>query len=593
VRVSDGPPAAAPAPVRRRANAFAAGGRQPAMTDQYTGADLFVDALSSYGVEHLFGNPGTTELPVMEALPESDLEYVLGLHEDVAVGAAAGYAQTRRYHADGDDDVLPLGVANLHVTPGLAHGLGNLYGAKFTGAPLLVTAGNHERDFRHEEPLLHGDLEKLAEQFCKDSAEVLDVDALPTLLRRAVRTALTPPTGPVFLALPMDVMLSETSPDAVEPLGPIPNAGRGDPAAVERAADLLVDADDPVLVLGDGVARAGRDAVEAAVDLAEASGARVHGEILASEVNFPTDHDQWVSYVPPDEGLARMLQSVDTVAFVGCSTHTTLLAHDEPLVSADTTCLHVGPDAHELAKNEPTDAAVLGDPGLVLAELAELVGDRLDEPTRRERAEKVAATKAGLADTMASMSVDEAPEDPRPGKHELVDALDVAAPDAFVVDEGVTAKYPLLIRRAMGPAGFVSNKGGGLGYGLPAAVGAALAESMREAPRDVVGYVGDGSYLYYPQTVHTAVRQGLDLTVVVADNRNYRILKDNTEAIFGPDEDREYVGMDFDPPVDLPANAESHGATGHLVERPGDLVETLETALASDGVDVVDALVHD
>src|SRR6056297_3236945 len=105
------------------------------MTDEYTGADLFVDALEQYGVSHVFGNPGTTELPVMDALGDSDLEYVLGLHEDVAVGMAAGYASTRRYHADrarreggsGEtgEPLNPVGVVNLHIAPGLAHGLGN------------------------------------------------------------------------------------------------------------------------------------------------------------------------------------------------------------------------------------------------------------------------------------------------------------------------------------------------------------------------------------------------------------------------------------------------------------------------------------
>jgi benzoylformate decarboxylase len=171
------------------------------MTEGYTGADLFVDALERYGVEHVFGNPGTTELPVLDALSDSDLEYVLGLHEDIAVGMASGYASTRRYHSHHDDDVMPAGVVNLHITPGLAHGIGNVYAAKFAGTPLVITAGNHERDFRHEEPLLYGDLAEMVDQFTKWSAEVLSVEALPTMVRRAFRVALTPPTGPVFLGL--------------------------------------------------------------------------------------------------------------------------------------------------------------------------------------------------------------------------------------------------------------------------------------------------------------------------------------------------------------------------------------------------------
>ncbi|MFC7236256.1 thiamine pyrophosphate-binding protein [Halosegnis marinus] len=566
---------------------------------EYTGADLFVDALDQYGVPYLFGNPGTTELPVMEALPDGDVEYVLGLHEDVAVGAAAGYAQTRRYHADGEASeapgdaggINPAGVANLHVTPGLAHGIGNLYGASMTGAPLVLTAGNHELDFRHEEPILTGDLEALADQFCKFSAEVTSVEALPMLLRRAFRVALTPPTGPVFLALPVDVMMAETDAEP-EPLGPIPDAGTGDPRQVAAAADALVEADSPLLVVGDGVARSGTDAVEAAVDLAEASGARVHGEMLACEINFPTDHDQWISFLPPREELGAMLQNTDTIVFAGCSTNTTLLKHEGPLVPADATTVHIADDAWEVGKNEPTDVPVVGDPGRVLDAVAERVGDRLDESTREARVGQVRAMKESMADTIAAMGEDES-DDPRASKAEMVDAVRDVGADPFVVDEGVTTKYAMLTRWEFGPQDYLSNKGGGLGYGLPASVGAALAESLRDEPRDVLGHIGDGSYLYYPQSIYTAVRHDLDLTVVVPDNRNYRILKDNTELMFGEDPDREYVGMDFEPHVDIPMNAESHGARGHLVEDPDDITDVVGEALDSPGVDVVDVLVHD
>ncbi|MFC7154962.1 thiamine pyrophosphate-binding protein [Halomarina halobia] len=563
-------------------------------TDGYTGADLFVATLERYGVTRVFGNPGTTELPVLEALSHSDLDYVLGLHEDVAVGMASGYAQTRRYHGHHDPSVMPAGVVNLHITPGLAHGLGNLYAAKWVGAPIVVTAGNHELDFRHEEPLLSGDLLELVRQFTKFDAEVTDVRALPGLLRRAFRIALTPPTGPVFLALPMDVMLAETDLEP-EPLGPIPTAGRGDEAQIDAAVDLLAEADAPVFVLGDEIARSGYEAVEAAVDLAEACGARVHGETLACEVNFPTDHELWVSHIPPREDFASMLMNSDTLAFVGCSTNTTLLRHENPLVPEDATRVHVGTNAHDLAKRQRADAAILGDPGDVMADLAARVEARVDEETRAERVEKVRALKESIADTTDRIGRGDAdPDDPRASKAGLVDALRSVAPDAYVVDEGITAKYPLLLRWPMQAEQLISNKGGGLGYGLPASVGAAIAERESDDPRQVVGYVGDGSYLYYPHALYSAARYDVDLTVVVPDNRNYRILKDNTNAIFGgEDSDHDYVGMDFEPPVDIPTNAESHGATGRLVEREEEIAPAFEEALATDGPVVLDVLVHD
>ncbi|WP_430504569.1 thiamine pyrophosphate-binding protein [Haloparvum sp. PAK95] len=574
--------------------------------DSSTGADLFLETLEQYGVTHVFGNPGTTELPVMAAMDDADLEYVLGLHEDVAVGMAAGYASTRRYHAHHDESVLPVGVVNLHIAPGLAHGLGNLYGASVAGAPLVVTAGNHSTDFRHEEPILHGELVEMADQFTKWSAEVQDVETLPTMLRRAFRVALTPPTGPVFLSLPLDVMTAETDAEP-ERLGEIPDGGRGDPAQVQRAAELLTASDsgggsepdgdsgpeDVALVVGDGVARSGVDAVEAAVDFAEAAGARVHGEILACEVDFPTAHDQWVSYLPPDETLAARLMDADTIVFAGCSTNTTLTRHEDELVSADTTCIHVSDDAWEVGKNQPADAAVVGDPGHVLGELAEELRAALPNAARDARLQQVGAVKDQVQAQLSSDDDSES-DDPRASKPELVDAMYEAAPDAYVVDESITAKYAMLTRWPFEPEQYVSNKGGGLGYGLPASVGAAIAEGQRAEPRDVIGFVGDGSYLYYPQTLYSAARRDVDLTVVVPDNRNYRILKDNTLDLFGGEEDDYgFVGMDFEPPVDVPKNAESHGARGQQVEDPAAIADAIAAAVDRDGPDVLDVLVHD
>jgi benzoylformate decarboxylase len=567
----------------------------------YTGADLFVNTLEQYGVTHVFGNPGTTELPVVRALADSNIEYVLGLHEDIAVGAAAGYAQTQRYLADaegrsnrasGTNGILPLGVVNLHVAPGLAHGLGNVYNASFTGAPLLVTAGNYAIDQRHEEPILSGDLVRMARQHCKWSDEVLDVSVLPTVLRRAIRVALTPPTGPVFLSLPIDVMGDQT--DATpERLGGIPTAGRGDAEAVAQATDLLVEAEIPALVVGDGVARSGGDAIAAAVEFAEATGARVFGEMIPAEINFPSDHEQWVRYVPNDGERAREVQDIDTLVFAGCSTNVPLLPHEESIVPRDSATIHISDDAWELGKNNPADVAVFGDPGDVLGELAGLVEERLsavEQETRIDSAKEASAAEQERRETTGTAD----PDDPRVSKAELVDALARAAPDALVADEGVTTKYVDLVRRTFEPRQHFSNKGGGLGYGLPAAVGAAIAEREQDDPRDVIGLIGDGTYLYYPHTVYTAARYDIDITIVVADNLNYRILKENTVGLYGGEvEDHDYVGMDFEPPVDIPMNAESHGARGEFVDDPACVEDVIRDAVSQTGPDVLDVLVQD
>lgn len=560
----------------------------PGTTD--VGADVIVNTLESYGVRHVFGNPGTTELPVIKAIAESnECDYVMALQEDIAVGMAAGYAKTRTYHAHHDEDVCQAGVVNLHAAPGLAHGLGNLHGASYTGAPLVITAGIQSTGFQHEEPMLSGDMVEMTQQFTKWSSMVNDVDALPTMLRRAFRIALTPPTGPVFLGLPLDVVQDETK-ATVEPLGPIPDAGRGDRDQIQHAADYLVDANEPVMVVGDHVARSGADAVDAAVNLAEAAGTRVYGEILAGEVNFPGSHELWHSYLPPAENIAREHMKTDTLLLVGCSTNTTITAPESPLVEKNTNCIHISPDPWELGKNEHTDAAIIGDPEPILSQLSELVADRI---SAKERENRIQAAKA---DTAADNGMTNGDGGTVATKPEFVDELRSVIPDAFLVDESVTTKYVLLDRWPLEKEQFLSTKGGGLGYGLPSVVGAAIAESLRPHPRDVVGTIGDGSFFYYPQTLYSAARYGVDLTVVIPDNRSYTVLKNNTVDLLGgstDDYDFDEMGLDLEPRIDIESMVASQNVSAHTVEVREDIATTVEQAVAESGPSLVDVVIQD
>jgi benzoylformate decarboxylase len=556
-----------------------------------TGAELFADALDSYGVTHVFGNPGTTEIPLLEALGESEIEYVMALHEDIAVGMAGGYASTRRYHAHEESDVCPLGVANLHIAPGTAHGLGNLYAAYIGGAPVLVTAGNHATDHVHEEPLLHGDLQQLTRQFTKWTAEVQTVEALPTMVRRAVRVALTPPTGPVFLSLPIDVMTAETE-ATPEPMGRIPTAGEGDSGGIEAAAQGLREAEEPVLVVGDGIARSGPEAVSATVELAEELGARVHGEILLAECPFPMGHPQYVSHLPESVGAVQALLETDTVVFAGCSTTVAMLPHDDPLVGPGTTTIHIGDDPWELGKNEPADVSVIGDPGEIIAKLREHLEGTLDDAERAHRLEVHESVREWVSDEVLVSGPD--PSADGRSKAALIDVLAETVPEGYVVDESVTTRYALLSRWPLEYGDYLGNKSGGLGYGLPAAAGAAVAEAETDAPRPVIGLVGDGSYLYYPHTLYTASRYDIDLTVVISNNRTYRILKENTVKLLGGElEDYLFPGMTFDPPVDLSLNARSHGAAAETVGPDDDLTEAIETAIDRAGPTVLDVAIRD
>lgn len=557
-----------------------------------TGAELLVDTLTEYGVTHVFGNPGTTELPIVDALSRDGPDYILALHEDIAVGMAAGYARTRAWHANDDPSINPVGIVNLHVTPGLTHGLGNLFNAGQigTGAPIVVTAGAHALDHGHREPNLHGDLVSLADPLTKWSAEVPRLTVLGDYLRRAVRVALTPPCGPTFLALPFDVMTDRTDAE-VASLGSIPTAGSGSSIDVSAAVETLVESEEIILVAGDGVGRSGRPAVSAAVRFAEIAGAGVVGEFRMSELDFPVTHPQWLGRLPDDRTTAEQYLSADTVVFAGVVSNVPTNPPDVPNPEwATTTCIQISDDGHELGKNYRADVSILGEPGMVLDRLAEEIGDQLDDAQRERRISRVIQRErtGRLPSDQPTGSTGTA------SKADLAQGLAGAAPNALVVAEAITSAKWLHAAYAFEPESFCKQRGGGLGYGMPATLGAALATAEHGSDRPVIGFIGDGAYLYYPQTIYTAARYDIDVTIVVADNRNYRVLKNNMLSLFGgTEEDYHFIGMDFDPPIDIPMNARSHGASGRLVEVTNEIEDSIAAAVAEDGPSVVDVLIHD
>src|SRR3989337_1878973 len=173
-----------------------------------TGRSAFVRLLVEEGVTHLFGNPGPTELPIMEVVPDfPQLRYVLGLHESVVVAMADGYARASNR----------LAAANVHVAPGLGNAMGALYNAQFSGSPVILTAGQQEQGHGLTEPLLYAPLVPVAAPFVKWAVEATRIEDLPRIMRRAAKVALTPPTGPVFISLPGDVLEQQADIDLGAP----------------------------------------------------------------------------------------------------------------------------------------------------------------------------------------------------------------------------------------------------------------------------------------------------------------------------------------------------------------------------------------
>ena len=245
------------------------------MSEVFTGKQVFMETLVAEGVRYVFGNPGTTELPLIESLQDyPDISYIMALHEAIAVSMADAYAQTSGNVA----------VANLHVGPGLGNGLGSVYNAWEGQTPLVVTAGQQDNRMRLREPLLGHDLVAMAEPLVKWSVQVESADEMALVMNRAFKTARETPSGPVFVSLPINVMDQQTG---VAPILPsvIHDRTPPNPGGVEQAVKMLSAAKSPTIIYGDKVGRSG--GLDALVVLAECTGATVFAEVLPSQVSFP------------------------------------------------------------------------------------------------------------------------------------------------------------------------------------------------------------------------------------------------------------------------------------------------------------------
>src|SRR6266851_2172276 len=339
-----------------------------------SGKRAFLGLLTQEGAEILFGNPGTTELPLMDALAvETGLRYVLGLQEAAVMAMADGYAQ-----ASGR-----LAVANVHVAPGLGNALGMLYDAQKAAAPILLTAGQHDQSFNFSEPILWADLPTIARPFVKWSAEVRRVEDLPRAIHRAAKTALAPPTGPVFLSLPADVLNAEADIDLGAPTR-VASRLRGDRAVLESAAQLLAVAERPVIVAGDAVAQSGAHAELA--QLAELLGAPVYAEGVANTASFPSSHPLFHGAMPRlAPAIRAVLQQYDLLLSVGGDLFTLSLPSDVDPVPLGLPIIHLDVDPWEIGKNYAVKPAILGDPKTSLPELTAALAQRMS-PQQRARA---------------------------------------------------------------------------------------------------------------------------------------------------------------------------------------------------------------
>ena len=551
------------------------------VSNTITGRDAFLRVLSDEGVVKMFGNPGTTELPIMHALSSApEMGYVLALQEAIVIAMADGYAR-----ASGK-----LVSCNVHVAPGLGNAIGSIYTSFVSGTPMIVTAGQQEQGHGLTEPLLYAPLIPIATPVVKWATEVNRIEDLPRILRRAAKVATTAPTGPVFISLPGDILNNETALDLGHSTR-VDTAVRPSDAALEQLGRRLLGAKKPVILAGHEIATS--DAFAEAAALAETLGAPVLQQTVVHGAHFPSEHPAFIGSLNRDQKyVRRVLSDYDLMFCVGSDVlKMSVLSEVEPL--PDTTkVVMVGLRDWEMGKNFPAEIALRADVKETLKALVPLL-KKLGGPSLAARAKASLAEiaprnwTAQRAARKAKLPTPPA-EKPLPAEWLMMRLSESLPNDAIIVDEGLTSAGSLMSYFPFRDCNsFFGNVSGGIGWGIAAAVGVQIAEPRRR----VVALIGDGSAMYSIQALWTAANQKLPMTFLICNNGGYQILKNRLKAFHGNDKP---IGMDFkDPPIDATALARGFGVPAERVDTAAGFDAALAKSLARrDGPTLIEVMVR-
>ena len=546
-----------------------------------SGRSAFLSLLQNEGISYLFGNPGTTELPIMDALGQfPDFNYVLGLQESIVVAMADGYAR-----ASGQ-----LAACNVHVAPGLGNAMGALYNARWYGSPVLVTAGQQEQGHGLTEPMLYDPLVPIAQPVVKWAVEVTRLADLPRIVHRAAKVASSPPTGPVFISLPGDILNDE----AVLDLGTstrISTLTRPDDVTVARIVDQLLAAKNPAIVAGHELAT--HNALAEAAALADLLGAPVYQQTVPYGAHFFSEHPAFMGSLGRNQQQVRkLLEPHDLLILLGADQlRMSVWSAIDPLPPA-LPILQIGERAWELGKNYPAQLAVCANIKETLKALLALL-QSVQSPAHHAIAQQRLSAIADdnwssrqvlLRGQIAAQDM-RTPIDPKLLMLRIVEALPaygVVVEEALTTAQSLLSLYPFRDHQS-----YYGLASGGIGFAIAGAIGIHLA--LPERP--MLALIGDGSAMYGIQALWTAAHLKLPITYVIANNRSYRILKERLLAYRG---NNHFIAMDLrEPDIDFAALAQSMGVPAERISEPAALPAALQKALSLGGPFLLDVSVDD
>jgi benzoylformate decarboxylase len=493
--------------------------------------DYLFDALKELGIHYIFGVPGTNEIPLIDgtSYPENGVQYIECLHENIAIGAAMGSARMTG----------KPGVLVVHVTPGIAHSIGNLFNAYRSNMPLVIICCQQQNELVTQEPLLASNLVDLARQFTKWAHEVRTPAEIPLVLQRAFKEAMAPPNGPVFICIPWEfTMVAIETTDKLQGITKISPHFTGDEATIKNAANLLANAKNPLIVAGDAVGYA--DAWEELQELAELIGAPVVLQTFSSVANYPNNDYHWQGELPGSQaGIQGVFQDHDVAFLVGFGAQAQLAVFkysDGPLIPPTVKQVYLTNNTWDIAKNSYGESAILGDIKVTLPVLNNYIKPQRPAaaPDRNNILEQLAMTRIAQWDQYLANAMGQKTIWAVVIAKALKDAIEERQlVNNFVyVHEAVSDGAPFQYYLPFGtqgakPISYYCVAGGSLGWSMPASLGIKLecTTSQGIGTKLVVNAVGDGSSLFYPQTWWTAAHQKLPILYIITNNHEYHTLQ--------------------------------------------------------------------
>ena len=554
------------------------------MTEK-TGRFAILEQFLADGIHYMFGNPGTSEEGFLDALWDyPELKYILTLQESVAVMAADGYARATKKPA----------LVQIHSTPGLGNAIGALYQAKRGHSPLVVIGGDAGIKYQAMDAQMAGDLVAFAEPVTKWSTQVMEPSSLLRILRRAIKIATTPPMGPVYVCVPVDILdapvVEEVRPTSFPSTKVVP-----DEDTLQMATQMLASAQKPMIFVGDGIAFSG--AQDELTRVAELLGAEVWSAD-SGELNMSYAHPLYQGSTGHMFGYQSLPTTSKGDVNLVCGTYMLPEVFPElgDIFKPGAKVIHIDLDAYEIAKNHPVDVGIVSDPKLTLGKLAtKLEAIMTSEQEKAAQARKTEIAQAKEAKNQSDLEAYQQVRDSVP-LHFSRFAEELAAQlpeDAIIFDEGLTSSPPLThYFPPTKPGHYFLTRGGSLGVGLPGAIGVKLANP----DKTVIGVAGDGGSMYTIQALWSAARHNVDVKFVICNNRSYKLLQVNIQAYWQERSipQRDYP-LSFDlskPDLRFDEMARSMGVESVRVEKPEEIAPAIKKALAHQGPFLIDVVLE-